>query len=159
MTTSLNIRPAHLLNAPLAVRPLQGLAWICIFGALLVAASPETGRSWLTLATGAGFQLLATSIFAGLASLWRGPFTQWWRIAAAASVAPAVVLAACVVLPFTPEWLQLAAQGGAAALVLLYTYQGHSWRGALVAAGALLVMRGIMMSIFYSYWMFVLLQV
>ncbi len=156
------IAVSHLqfINAPLAVRPLVGAGWVAMFGALLVVASPDADHSWISAAAGAGFQLLATLIFAALAALWRPSFVLWWRIAAAASVVPAVVLAICVVLMFTPTWLQLTAQGVAAAQVLLYTYHGHRWRGALVAAGAMMLMRGMMISILYlTYLLFVVLQI
>ncbi len=59
---------------PLTLGPLSGAAWVAVFGiALAAAAGPETDRSALSLTTGAGLQLLATAIFAGVTSFWPPP--------------------------------------------------------------------------------------
>ncbi len=73
---------------------------------------------------------------------------------------PAVLLAIFVALQFTPKWLQLAAQISAAVLVMAYTFQDYNWRGVLVAAGAMMLMRGIMMSLVYLvYLTLIVLQI
>ena len=131
------------------LRPLAALGWIAVMGGGLAAAADGVELTGITLLTGAVFQLMAASIFASLAALWRGGWTTWWGMAGAAAVLPTIALAALVALGHRSDSLQLAAQVAAAALVLMFTYRSHGWRGVLVATAALLIMRGMMMAIFY----------
>lgn len=144
---------SKLLRIPLALSPLNGLGWVCLFGVSIQFAGTESPRYWVTIATGAGFQVLAVCTFSTLASFCHSELSFWWRVCSAACVYPATILTICITIGFA-QGIQFITMSIAAALVIFYAFLFTGVLGALVAVGISAITWFLMMLIFnICYWL------